>query len=371
MLKRALPVVSAVLGFVFLLIVLLACGAGPGGLGGTLCDQPVAPPHASASGCTLVCDPGWFNCDNNVQNGCETNVPCSNKPPVDGSVPLPTPTTPQLIATLSGAPHGIAACGSSVYYLDGNSLSTPNGVVFTLPSTPAGGIACNGSDLFFATSSNGAPSPNGSVWRYTIGGGNPLPIITGVDPGRGIDARGSSAYWVAHSADAGTSLAKMSAGGWIRVIPADETSTYKSFALLDDGDYAIAAGSVWRSDLDGGTSMLDFDASAAHALVRGTGLQAPYAVVTADAGDMLIVADDASTLVASFPTIVATAQNGNTVILATDDTIFRVDVNLQMPTIIAKPFLHITDVALDGTYAYWLTSGEGSTPGGVWMAPLN
>jgi hypothetical protein len=168
-----------------------------------------------------------------------------------------------------------------------------------------------------------------------------------------------------HSADAGTSLATTNDGGWYSVIPADETSTYKSFALLDDGAYAIAGGSVWRSDLDGGTSTLAFDASAARALLRGTGSQAPYAVVTADGGDLLVVANDASTPVAPFPTIVATAQNGTDIVIATDDTIFHVDVNLQTQTIIAKPFLHVTDVTLDGTNAYWLTRGAGATPGAI------
>ena len=138
MLKRTLPVVSTVLGFAVLLIVVLACGGGPGG---TLCDQPIAPPHASASGCTLVCDPGWFNCDNDSKNGCETSWPCSNKS-VDGS--SPSSAGPQLVAILSGEPRGIAACGTSVFYLDGDTLSTPAGVVFTLPRTPAGGLACSG-----------------------------------------------------------------------------------------------------------------------------------------------------------------------------------------------------------------------------------
>jgi hypothetical protein len=366
MLKRALPVVSAVLGFVFLLIVSLACGGGPGG---TLCDQPVAPPHATASGCTLVCDPGWYNCDTNVQNGCETNEPCSNKP-VDGST-LPTTKGPQLIATLSGAPHGIAACGTNVFYLDDNSLSTPAGSVFALTRTPAGGLACKGSDLFFATSSDGTANANGSLWRYTIGSTAPVEIATGIDPGRGVDVRGSIAYWLARSTDAGTSLARTTGdGGFTSVVPADETSTYKSFALLDDGDYAISAGSIWRSDLDGGTSTLAFDASAARALLKGTGVQAPYAIVTANAGDLLVATNDASTPVVPFPTIVATAQNGADVIIATDDTIFYVNVNVNVPKIIAKPFLHITDVTLDGTYAYWLTSGAGATPGAVWKAPL-
>ncbi len=365
MLKRALPVVSAVLGFVFLLIVSLACGGGPGG---TICDQPVAPPHATASGCTLVCDQGWYNCDGNTGNGCEASEPCSNKP-VDGSVP-PTTKGPQLIATLSGAPHGIRACGSSIYYLDGNSLATPAGVLFTLPRAPAGGLACSGNELFFATSSDGSPNPNGALWRYTIGAPAPVQLVTGIDPGRGVDARGSDAYWLTRSADAGASLARTSDAGWSSVVPADETSTYKSFALLDDGDYAIAAGSIWRSDLDGGTSTLSFDASAARALLRGTGVQSPYAVVTSTAGDMLVVADDASTPVAPFPTIVATAQNGADIVLATDETVFYVNVNVKTPSVIAKPFLHITDVTLDSTYAYWLTSGAGATPGAVWKAPL-
>lgn len=366
MLKRALPVVSAVLGFGVLLLVVVACGSGPGG---TLCDQPVAPPHATASGCTLVCDTGWYDCDNSAGDGCETNEPCSNKLG-DGAVP-PTATGPQLLATLSGDPHGIGACGATVFYLDGNSLSTPTGPIFTLPRTPAGGLACEGNNLFFTTSSAGGASPDGSLWRYTIGSKAPVQIMTGIDPGRGVDVRGSTAYWLAHSADAGTSLARMTGdGGWSSVVPADETSTYKSFALLDDGDYAIAAGSIWRSDFDGGTSTLAFDAGGARALLKGTGAEAPYAVVSAGAGDLLVVANDAGTPVAPFPTIVATAQNGAGAIVATDDTIFYVDVNLKVPKIIAKPFLHVTDVALDGTYAYWLTRGAGATPGAVWKAPL-
>ena len=42
----------------------------------------------------------------------------------------------------------------------------------------------------------------------------------------------------------------------------------------------------------------------------------------------------------------------------------------HVPKVLAKPFLHVTDVALDGTNAYWLTRGAGATPGAVWKAPL-
>lgn len=269
-------------------------------------------------------------------------------------------------------PHGISACGSDVYFFDDATLMSSSGKkIFTLPATPAGGIACDGANLYFATLSSGDAGSNGVVYRYHLGDGAPTALASGVDPGRGIDTRGSGVYWVARSGvgDAGPMLAVTNDAGTSALIPATETTTYKSFALLDDADYALYGSSVWASPLDGGAPFtLAFDATYAHALLRAN-VSFPIALVANDAGDGIVAMDDASTMIAQTPRVVATASDATHAVFATDDAVYEWTYTVGMK-VLSSPYLHITDITLDGANAYWVTRGAAATPGAVWRSSL-
>jgi len=352
-----------------LVVVVVACGAGFDGLGSG-CTRPAPGTHAvlgNGVSCTIECSPGYFDCDDITGNGCESTAPC---PTVAFDAGPPPPL--HLVTTLSGMPHGISACGGAVYYFDDATLMTTTGQkLVTLPATPAGGIACDGGNLYFATLSSGDAGPDGVVYRYHPGDAAPTPVASGVDPGRGVDARGDGVYWISRSeaADAGPVLTFTGDAGSRALVPAVETTTYKSFALLDDADYAISGNSVWGNPRDGGAPFtLPFDATNARALLRANG-PLPIAVVTLDAGDGIVITDDASTPIAQTPRVVATASDATHAIFATDGAVYEWAFNGSV-TLLSSPYLHITDVTLDATNAYWVTRGAAATPGAVWQAGL-
>ncbi len=324
---------------------------------------------ANGFGCHIECSPGFFDCDGDNVDGCESTSPCTT-PTKNGEGGGPPPL--HLVTMLSGMPHGITACGGDVYFFDDGTLMNVSGqTLVTLTATPVGGIACDGVNLYFATFSTGDAGPNGVVYRFHPGDSAPTPIASGVDPGRGIDTRGGDVYWIARSGagDAGPMLELTNDAGTSAIVPAIETTTYKSFALLDDADYALSGGSIWASPLDGGAaSTLAFDATNVRALLRGNA-PLPIAVVTLDGGDGIVVTDDASTPIAQTPHVVATATDATHAIFATDDAVYEWTFNAGVK-VLSSPYLHITDVTLDGTNAYWVTRGAAATPGAVWRTAL-
>jgi hypothetical protein len=360
---------SAACGLVVLFIAILACG---GDGTGAPCASPAVGTHAvpaNGFGCHIECAPGYFDCDGDNVDGCESTLPCTTPQPGEGGLP---PPPIHLLTTLSGMPHGIATCAGNVYFFDDGSLMTVSGKkLFTFAATPSGGIACDGTDLFFATLSSGDAGPSGVVYRFHPGDSAPTPVVNGVDPGRGIDTRAGSIYWIARSGvgDAGPMLEATNDAGTTAILGAVETTTYKSFALMDDGDYALSGGSVWASPLDGGpASTLGFDATNARALLRANGAL-PLAIVTLDAGDGIMTMEDASTQIALTPRIVATASDAAHAVFATDDAVYEWSYNGGVK-LLSSPYLHITDITLDGTFAYWVTRGAAATPGAVWRANL-
>jgi hypothetical protein len=372
-LKTFLTYASAAGGLAVLLVVILACGGAGSYYGdGGECAQPAVGTHAtpaSGFGCHILCAPGYFDCDGDNVDGCESSVPCGEL--TDGA----PPPALHLVTTLTGMPHGISSCGGTVYFFDDATLMTTAGQkLVTLPAIPAGGIACDGVNLYFATlSSNGDAGPSGVLYQFHPGGGGVLtPIASGVDPGRGVDTRGTGVYWIARSglSDAGPMLALTNDAGTTAILPAIETTTYKSFALLDDTDYALSGGSLWASPLDGGAPFtLGFDAGNARALLHAAG-PLPVAVVTLDAGDGVIVTDNTSVPFAKTPRIVATAADATHAVFATDDAVYEWNYNGNGVQLLSSPYLHITDITLDSSVAYWVTRGVAATPGAVWRAGL-
>ena len=380
--------------------------------------------------CTLECEPGWSDCDKNLNNGCETAGVC----PIPAEAgPIPAP---KFLTVLEAEPRGLAACGSRVYYFDGDALdvidtSSNDAVspVLTAAGVPSGGLACDSSNLYWATRDDGdggdAATPDGTIWAMALGDSVASPVALDVDPGRGIDTRaGGRVYWLARTGfgDAGSMLAYSTFdAGSFAVMPAAESTAYKAFAIGSDGDYALANGALWFAGLGddaGGPEVVPIDASAASALVASGG--ATYAIVhgdyafPSDAGDASdgdasddaaddASADDASdgdasddagdldandadvdadaasppsdTILRVGPTaaklvsglhVVVAAAGGSGIVAASDDTVYFVSTSNGAVSVLATSMLHVVDVALDGTNAYWTTAGQGAVAGAVW-----
>lgn len=326
-------------------------------------------------GCDIGCAAGWLDCDHNAANGCETQgTVCPDASSLVG-------TTTQLLALLDGAPHGIAACSSSLLFLDDMALvvlTTGDGGALTetarhATGAPAGGLACDGTSAYWATQSDADGGP-GSVWQLALATGIVTRLTADVSPDPGIDVGASSVYWMARGADGGALAVSAVDGGWAPVMPATETGVYKPFALLPSGAFALATGAIWFDPADGAApSPMAWDAGAAVALLPADA-SSPYALITSngDSGTQTLIVDLASsaTVASALPPVVASATRGNIVVLGSDDSVYAIDLSTQKSEKVAGPLLHVSDVAVDATHAYWLTKGEGLTPGGVWSAPL-
>ncbi len=346
--------------------------------------------------CTINCEPGWFDCNNNPADGCETQsvLGCYGG---DAEAGLFEPTAPHVIATLSADPRGLVACAGQEFYFDGavlysiDSVTLKKTLVTSSPGVPAGGLACDGTYLYWATlSDSDASAPNGELFAMYIPASFADVIASGLDPGRGIDFRPSSGvYFIARTglSDAGSMLGLVGSDGGVSPwMPIEETQAYKPFTLTTTDDWSLAGGSIYRRPLDGGVAAWIGDAGASALLTAPTG--EPFAVVRAtsdagaDAGDAgaqspsdylahlvddggaaSLTAVDASTV----RPIVATTSWGPTVV-ASDDTIYLVDLYAGGTTVIATTSDHVADVALDSSWAVWTTRGQGSTPAQVWRA---
>ncbi len=329
--------------------------------------QPVAGTHTIdvqsgfCGGCVAQCEPGWLDCDNNIENGCET--PGTKCPNGDGGKPPPTAT---LLATLSGTPHGVALCGTNVFYFDDSDLFqfVPAGApkkVATSATTPKDGLACDGTFIYWASSD--------TIWELPIWATAPVALALGVDPGTGVDLRGSSVYFIEHT-DAGSTLAHTTGdAGWTAIMPISETGVYKPFALTQGGDYSIDQGTIWfnASNPDAGGPAQIATTPNALALIAGSSAT-PYVISLAGGSDTISqVITDASTPV---PTIVAAAAAQMKAVLGSDDSVYAFDLQTNKLTTLVQPALHVAHVATDGTTAYWTTRGEGLTLGAVWSMPL-
>ncbi len=377
-------------------------------------------------GCAVVCDFGWSDCDGNPSNGCETPSSLCTK---DGGSKDAASTKPELLTTLSGAPRGLAACGD-IYYFDDDELHVWNGVgastVLQSSGMPSGGLACDTSSVYWATLSDSDGGPNGNVWSLSFGHDAAAPLAIAVDPGRGIDVRASHVYWIARSGFGPSSqlaysivdLDATAPSAPVIVMPANESEGYKAFALSYDGDYALWQGTVqfFPVAADAGPPhAIDIDASQVTSLFAGAG--GAYATLhgalsfdaggTADASDASddanaasdasADADDAddadadtvdaeagpppvfdsiigltgtpSSISTGFARILATTGNGSAIV-ATDGTLYYVDLPLAIVTEIVSGVLHVSDVAMDATYVYYTTRGQGTTPGALWRAVL-
>ncbi len=338
--------------------------------------------------CSIVCEYGWLDCDGNKADGCETQGTSCFPSPETGTDGGPNPPT----VTLESTPLGLAACGGSVFVLDGQTVrkidigSFDTAAVAMSPSTPARGLACDGSYLYWATAANADATPNGTLVRMNIMTYVIEALATGLDPGVGVGVRPTTAYFIARTgvSDSGTTLAALSLvdGGITPWMPAVETPAYKAFTVVAADDWSLASGVVYRRPLDGGATSA-VDAGAASAVSVGSD-GTPYVVlhsvlVTADAGaadagvsdaatdagmdamptsiDQLVqLTDDAGTtalvtLPTDMPTIVTT---GDSTVLASDYAVYSVGAG-GVVSVVATSTTPIAYVATDGGFVFWAT----------------
>ena len=366
--------------------------SGCGGSGGG--GQVVA--HIGS--CSVECDYGWSDCDQNAANGCETeSYSCFGqgdaKPQKDAATDASDASTSgQLLVTLSGEPRGLAACAGRIFYFDDNQLhavdesSLTISIVTVSLQPPAGGLACDGSYVYWTTLPDAdAGAPNGTLMRATVDGTMNEAVATNLDPGQGIDVRPSGPiYFLAHSGfgpgpyivaaevgDAGTTL-----DSWM---PAFEGAYVRPFAWSENDDWTLKGGMIHRRPLGAdastpwtpapnGRGLLADQAGAPYALI-----QMPASTDAGDAGptdDFALLADDAGLVAmgASLPPIVATTSNAATTIAASDDTVFAVSLPQGTSNVIATTTDHVVDVAYDSKWAAWTT--RGGTHAQVWRAKV-
>ena len=376
-----------------LLIVALGCGPG-GDKTDQSCESQVVPgTHARGAtasflgySCDLQCEPGYSDCDHDISNGCEKVGVCSSFDAGFGDAPYASP--PELVMTLVGGAAGFSACDSALYVLQSDALYVVDatGALAKLAASPppAGGLACDGTMLYWPVRSNGA-LPNGAIFSFDIVHSQNAIVTGNIDPGAGVDVRAHRVYWVARS-DAGAWLSSSAAdSGVTSDLPIMETGAYKPFALTSGADWTITSPSTiaFASLVAGAadaSSDADADADADASTSSGaitldaavTSLVANPARAFAVVGSSLVAADDPSFVQASgVANVTLGATYGDSVVLASDDTVYVGSLSPK-GALAAVPgkFLHVVAVTTKGSAAYWITRGEGATPGAIWTVAL-
>ncbi len=331
--------------------------------------------------CSVECLPGFFDCDNNPSNGCETKsiIGCEF---VDASNDITDassePTTPHRIATLD-SPSGLVVCAGRELVLDGltlraiNSATLANDVVALLPELPLDGLACDGAYAYWLTPSTGDGGPNGALYAVALSGGTPEAIALNVDTRIGIDTNDTGVLFMTSSG-----VATITDAGVTPWMPATSSTAYKAFTSNSTATWSLDQASILRrDDLDAAVSSAIDDAGTPTALVTASNgpFIARHAAI-ADGGvayDEIeqVIEDDAGTsslaLIGDVKPIV-TASVGLVALVASDDTLYA----LGPPTVnvLATTSDHIVDVAVDDTWAVWTTHGEGQSAPGLWRMKL-
>ncbi len=320
--------------------------------------------------CQAVCDDGWTSCTGTCDCRVTAPLPEASLQPADGAAG----TGVTRVATLIGAPGGVAIEGTRVYYLDGDALravDAAGGPVTTLATdlTPAGGVAVRDGAVYVPV----AQSPNspGLVVVVAADGGTSA-LVADADPGAGIEVDDASVLWLSRSGfDAGPGVVRSAlAGGastWL--LPADDDAgAYKSFAGSRNGVYGIAGGALALARLEGGVIAVG-DGGVAVAACR---LGWEVAITRdADGGESLDAIVDAALPYRSPLNGAVTAlscASDTTVLMATDERIYAVGGGTSTALLVDGQ-AGIAYVAGTASRVVWITRATQSQPGSVWVGP--
>jgi hypothetical protein len=346
--------------------------------------------------CSVECDFGFSDCDNNVENGCETiGSSCFSLPDAwlqdaskDASKDASDASTSgQLLVTLNGLARGLIACAGRIFYFDDDQLhaideSSLTISIVTVSQQAPTGLACDGSYVYWTTLADAdASTPNGTLRRATVDGTTNEVLATDLDPGRGIDVRPSGPiYFVARSGfgpgpnvvAAQVGDASVTLDTWM---PTSEGPYERPFAWAASDDWSLTGGAILRRALGDDDAAVPWMPAPEAAGLLSDDAGAPYAVVHApstDAGptDDFARLDDAGLipLDASVGPIVATTSNAEWTIAASDDTVYVVSLSQGITKVIATTTDHVADVAYDAGWAVWTT--RGGTNAQVWRAKV-
>ena len=334
-------------------------------------------PVGTIGQCSLECEPGFFDCDHSLTNGCETSsiVGCFSS--LDGG-PFPDAGAgPERIATIGLVPFGLVACAGAYFFFAGQTLGSIDASTLTVstisssPAPPIDGLACDGTALYWSTASPADAASGGALYSVSTLGGAPQLVASGFDPSPGIDERDGGIFVMS---SAGV-LALQGDAGLAPWTSATATGAYKPFTLGPSDTWSIAGGAIVRRADDAGPSAWIDDAGAPSTIVTASG--EPIASIHAsfdDAGPVTdwiarLEGDGGAALTTIFTTpkpIVATAS-GAKAIVASDDTIYVVAPPQVAPLYTTKD--HVVDVATDGKWVVWTTRGQGG-PAGVFRGLL-
>ncbi len=316
------------------------------------CDDASNPgPHVLSHGCHVACEDGWFDCNNEAIDGCESTTECSMLN--DAGT-----TTVEWLQTLSDEPLGLVVCGKDLVYADGALLVATDksgGTMRTLAlldRAPTGGLACDNNYVYLAlrdASDGGSKDGRVAGVRLKDAGSDAMVSLIGVvDPARSIDLDDAGGVFWLTRRDAGTFLTRntIDASDGL-LLPIDEPQTYKTFALYD-GVWAIGGGDVRHRYADGAVDLLA-DANAVAITARPSGVTVLTGI---DGGAQL---GDAS-----FMSTRAMTSFGSDVFIATDDSITHVS-PLGALSVVASKLSHVVDLAADDQYVYFTTLGPPAT----------
>ncbi len=325
--------------------------------------------------CSIVCNPGFFDCDHKIANGCETQSVdgCADG---DAQVDAGEPLGAHRIAVISD-PRGLVVCGGFEIFLDGTTLQSLDSVTRVLsdltisPALPVDGLACDGSFVYWTTlSDSDAATPNSALYAVDLHGGTPSQLQNDFRAQSGVDVSDAGVLFMTSDG-----LMLSSDGGITPWMPATPTGAYNPFTVTSTDTWSIADASIYRRSSDAAMPRIE-DAGAPSVIVNASGGPVAAIHVAFDDGgpttdELVQLVDDAGNpSLASFgalePIVASTSQSMT--IVASDDTIYLV----QPPnvTVLYTTSDHVADVAVDGSWVVWTTRGQGASQAGVWRGQI-
>jgi hypothetical protein len=329
------------------------------------CDAGAPVPHGHLDGnetffaCAVECDPGFANCNGISSDGCESATACPSPfDPPDGGDAGAVLTE----AMLDDVPKGLAVCGGVPYVLDGDVVKVFRGnglnvaTLAVLPAPAAGGLACapNGVGVVFVQ--RGADALPPSVVRIEADAATALAVA--IDPAPGVVADDGGIFWPEHD-DAGAHLVRWSEDAATPLGPVDLSPVDKPFARSGGTTWLLSGGQPTSPD---DAAVPKWDGGALVALAadeQGLGAVTPGA----DGGAIVVgFADGGVAWTNANPhTVRVVRRAGGTTFVGFDDGIGRFGADGTF-ALLAVSQLHVVDVAVDETWIWWVTLGDGSEP---------